>query len=133
VTNVMDIADSGQDMARLTACVSGMREARIVRHASGRAPVARLVAAQGPTLVLIGEIRPFRLTFERLTEVRVAAPAASIVVVAAEAESRWLAEALRLGATAVLPGGLGTNAIVAVLQELTASTPGGAPPLALAA
>ena len=133
MTNVVIIADNGNDMARLTASVNGVRHARITRHASGRVPVARLVAAHEPTLVLIGEVHPRRLTFERLSEVRSAAPEASVVVVGADAGSRWLAEALRAGATAALPGGLGTNALTAVLQEVIASNPGSAFPLALAA
>ena len=133
MTNVVIIADCGADMAGLTASVSALGHARIARHANGRASVARLVAMHEPELVVIGEIRPRRLTFERLSEVRAAVPAASVVIVAADAGSRWLAEALRAGATAALPGELGTNALTAVLQEVTASTRDHAIPLALAA
>jgi DNA-binding NarL/FixJ family response regulator len=133
MTTVVIVADSGPEMARLTASVNSLRHTHIVRHASGRSPVARLVAAHEPTLVLIGEMSPRRLTFERLTEVRTAAPGATVVVVAGDAGSRWLAHALRAGATAALPGGLGTNALAAVLEEVLAPNPGGATPLALAA
>jgi DNA-binding NarL/FixJ family response regulator len=133
MTTVVIVADRGSDMARLTASVASVRGTEIVRHASGHAPVAQLVAAHAPSLVVLGEMSPRRLTLERLAEVRVAAPQATVVVVAGDAGSRWLADALRAGATAVLPGELGAGALAAVLQELIATNPGGAPELALAA
>jgi DNA-binding NarL/FixJ family response regulator len=133
VTRVLVVADGGVEMAGLTAAVALLPRSELVRHASGRAPVTRLVAAHQPSLVLIGEMSPLDLTVERLSEVRAAAPDAAVVVVAAETGSRWLATALRAGATAVLPGGLGPNALVAVLQDVLSSTGPGASELALAA
>jgi len=70
---------------------------------------------------------------DRVSEVRAAAPAATVVVVAGDAGSRWLADALRAGASAVLPGGLGAEALAAVLHEVIASNPGNATELAHAA
>jgi DNA-binding NarL/FixJ family response regulator len=133
MTSVVIVADSGSAMARLTASVAQLPHTEIVRHASGRVPVARLVEAHEPTLVLIAEMSPRRLTLERLIEIRAAAPETTVVVVAADTGSRWLATALRAGASAVLPGGLGTNALAAVLQDVLAPDRGSASPLALAA
>ena len=133
MTSVVIVADSGTEMARLTASVSSIRNTQIVRHATGRTSVATLVARHQPSLVLIGEMTPRRLTLERLSEVRAMAPGAAVVVVAAEAGSRWLAQALRAGATAVLPGQVGANALAAVLQDVLAPNPGGATQVALAA
>jgi DNA-binding NarL/FixJ family response regulator len=133
MTTAVVIADRGSDMARLTACVGALPHTPVVRHASGHAPVGRLVRAQAPSLVLIGEMSPRRLTAERVSEVRATAPGATVVVVAGDAGSRWLAEALRAGATAVLPGDMSADALVAVLQEVIASNPGSAVPHALAA
>ena len=117
-------------MARLEASVSALRTAEVVRRANGRSPVAWMIAADQPSLVLIAELDSHQLTVERVREARAAAPDTVIVVVAAEAGSRWLADALRAGATTVLPGGLGVRALAAVLQEVPAPDPSGALPLA---
>jgi DNA-binding NarL/FixJ family response regulator len=132
MTRVVIVADRESAKARLTASVELIDGAEIVRVAHGRSSVARLVAASAPSLVLVGELSAHRLMVERLTETRAAAPDADIVVVAA-AGSRWLADALRAGATAVLPGDLGARALAAVLQEVMATKSGGAPLLARAA
>ncbi len=133
MTRVLIVADGGVEMASLTAAVGILPRSELVRHASGRAPVSQLVAAHQPSLVLIGELSPLSLTVERLKEVRAAAPDAAVVVMAAETGSRWLASALRAGATAVLPGGLGPSALVAVLQDVLSTTGRDASSLALAA
>jgi DNA-binding NarL/FixJ family response regulator len=133
MTSVVIIADSGADLARLTASVRTVPGAEIVRHASGRTSVARLVARDSPSLVVLGEMTPRRLTFERIREVRSASPQSIVVVIAATAGARWLAEALRSGATAALPVETGPAALGAVLEEsLTSDHPGAASP-ALAA
>lgn len=133
MTSVMIIADSGLEMARLTASVKTLRGAEIVRHASGRASIARQVARHAPSLVVVGEMTPRRLTYERVREARAACPRGTIVVIAATAGARWLAEALRCGATAVLPVEAGPAALEAVLEEALASDLAGAAPAALAA
>jgi DNA-binding NarL/FixJ family response regulator len=132
MTRVVIVADRESEMARLATSVDLLDDADVVRLANGRSSVARLVAAAEPSLVLVAELSPRRLTAERLTEIRAAAPDADRVVVAA-AGSRWLADALRAGATAVLPGDLGADALAAVLQEVIATKSGGAAPLAHAA
>jgi DNA-binding NarL/FixJ family response regulator len=134
MTTAVIVADRGSEMARLTESVRLLREMEIVRHASGRAPLARLIAAHRPAVVVIGEMSPRSRTLDRISEVRGAAREATVVVVAGDAGSRWLADALRAGATAVLPGGLGTNALAAVLQEVIGTgNPGDAGQLAIAA
>jgi DNA-binding NarL/FixJ family response regulator len=131
MTDVVIVADSGEQMARLTTAVQHLRGTEIVRYASGRTSVARLLAAHAPSLVLIGEMSPRRLAFERLLEVRAASPASSVVVLAADPGARWLARALRAGATAVVPGALGTTALGTVLEEiLTPDEPGAVAALA---
>jgi DNA-binding NarL/FixJ family response regulator len=133
VTSVVIIADNGAEMARLTTSVRAIRGAEIVRHASGRTSVARLVARDSPALVVIGEMTPRRLTCERVREVRVALPHSAIVVVAATAGARWLAQALESGATAVLPRETGPAALEAVLEDALPPDQVGAAPAALAA
>ena len=133
MTSVVIIADNGTELARLTASIRTIRGAEIVRHASGHTSVARLVARYAPSLVVVGEMTPRRLTFERVREVRSASPESTIVVIAATAGARWLAEALQSGATTALPVETGPAALEAVLKESLTSDHAGAAPAALAA
>jgi DNA-binding NarL/FixJ family response regulator len=133
MTSVVVIADSGAEMARLTAHVHAARGMTLVRHASGRAPVGRIVADHAPTLILLGELSPRQLVLDRLAEIRSASPASKVVVVAADATGRWLGTALAAGASAVVLGGISTNAIRTVLHDVLGSDSGEAVELSQAA
>ena len=133
MTSVVIIADSGAEMARLTSEVHAARGVALVRHASGRVSVAGIVADHSPTLIVLGEMSPRRLVLERLAEIRQVSPASKIVVVATEADARWLGIALSAGATAVVPGGPSSKALGTVMQEVLDSDAGDALPLAQAA
>ena len=69
---------------------------------------------------------PRRLVLERLAEIRHASPATKVVVVANDADARWLGAALVAGASAVVPGGSSSNALGTVLQEVLDSDTGSA-------
>jgi DNA-binding NarL/FixJ family response regulator len=133
MTSVVIIADSGAEMARLTSEVHATRGMSLVRHASGRASVADIVADHAPTLIVLGEMSPRRLVLERLAEIRQASPASRVVVVATEADARWLGIALSAGASAVVPGGPSSTALGTVMQEVLDSDAGDALPVAQAA
>jgi DNA-binding NarL/FixJ family response regulator len=133
MTSVVIVADSGAEMARLTAIVHAARGMALVRHASGRVPVASIVADHRPSLILLGEMSPRRLVLERLGEIRRASPDSRVVVVAADADARWLGKALGAGATAVVPGGPSADALGTVLQEVVDTEMAGATPFAQAA
>jgi DNA-binding NarL/FixJ family response regulator len=133
MTSVVVIADSGAEMARLTAHVNAARGMTLVRHANGRASVARIVGDHSPSLVVLGEMSPRRLVLDRLAEIRDTSPSSKVVVVAADSDARWLGVALSAGASAVVPGGPSGNALGTVLQEVLDSDAGGALPLPHAA
>lgn len=133
MTSVVIIADSGADMARLTAIVGAARGMVLLRHASGRVQVSDLVADHRPSLVLLGELSPRRLVLERLAEVRRSSPDSKVVVVATDPDARWLGVALGAGASAVVPGGPSARAIGTVLQEVLDSETAGGHELAQAA
>ena len=118
MTSVVIIADSGAEMARLTATVHAAPGMVLVRHASGRSPVASIVAGHQPMLVVLGEMSPRRLVLERLAEIRRVSPDSRVVVVAEDADARWLGSALSAGANAVIPGGPSAEALGTVLQEV---------------
>jgi DNA-binding NarL/FixJ family response regulator len=133
MTSVVIIADSGAEMARLTAEVYAARGLTLVRHASGRVSVDRIVADHSPALVVLGEMSPRRLVLERLAEIRRASPASKVVVAASEPDARWLALALSAGASAVVPGGPSSKALGTVLHEVLESDASDLSPLARAA
>jgi DNA-binding NarL/FixJ family response regulator len=69
----------------------------------------------------------------RLAEARAAAPATAVVVLAAEQDAAWLADALRAGAAAVLPGGVDAATLELVLREVLVTNPQVKPRTSLAA
>jgi DNA-binding NarL/FixJ family response regulator len=118
MTRVIIVADSGPALANLTAAVSTVPGAYIVRHGSSMAPLDRLVAPLAPDLVVIGDLLAPDHALARLAEVRSAAPAAKVVVLSSTPEADWLADALRAHAAAVLPGNLEPQTLGVVLREV---------------
>jgi DNA-binding NarL/FixJ family response regulator len=112
------IADSGSVLADLTAAVADVSGTHIARHASGRAPLDRLLLPLAPDLVVIGALTDPRLALARLAEVKRAAPAAKVVVLSERSEASWLADALRADAAAVLPGPVDPRTLAVVLREV---------------
>jgi DNA-binding NarL/FixJ family response regulator len=120
------IADSGSALSSLTSALVAFDGVDIVRHASGRTRVESLIRSFAPDIVLIDEMRWPPLALARIAEVRRAAPAASIVVLAERLEGSWLADALRGGAAAVMPAGADPETFRQVLSEVLARIPAAA-------
>jgi DNA-binding NarL/FixJ family response regulator len=133
MTRAMVVADSGPAMAALTQSLRRMPDLEIVRYASGRNSIGPLVRASAPDLVLIDEMHWLQDALARLAEAREAAPGAAVVVLAAEQDAAWLADALRAGAAAVLPGGVDAATLELVLREVLVTDPQVKPRTSLAA
>jgi DNA-binding NarL/FixJ family response regulator len=118
MTRVVVIADGGRAFADLTAAVTSVAGAYIVRHGSARAAVDRLVARVKPDLVVIGNLQDPGQALSRLAEVQRAAPSAKVVMLSSSPEASWLADALRAEAAAVLPGYLEPKTLAVVLREV---------------
>lgn len=112
------IADSGSVFAHLTSALAGIERVEIVRHASGRTQVEALVHPFAPDLVLIDEMHWPPRALARVAEVRRAAPAAAIIVMTEQLEGAWLADALRMGAAAVMPAGADAPMFRRILAEV---------------
>jgi two-component system, NarL family, response regulator DesR len=123
MTRALVIADSGTAMAALTQSLRRMPDLEIVRYASGRHSIALIARASQPDLVLIDEMHWREAALARLAEARREAPGAAIVVLAAERDAGWLADALRAGAAAVLPGGVDDATLELVLREVLVTDP----------
>ena len=112
------VADSGAAMEAMTQSVSTLSRVTIVRHCHGRAPIGRALARFAPDLILVDEMHWPRLALQRIEEIREALPQARIVVRAERPEASWLADALRAGATAVVPATAGPETLGVVLAEV---------------
>ena len=112
------VADSGPAMEAMTRSVSTLSHVNIVRHCHGRAPIGRSLARFAPDLVLVDEMHWPRVALQRVEEIRQTLPHARIVVRAERPEAGWLADALRAGASAVVPATAGAETLGLVLAEV---------------
>jgi DNA-binding NarL/FixJ family response regulator len=103
MTRAVIVANSGAVQAEVTHALLEARNVEIVRHVSGRSDVATIVEGFRPDLVVVDEMHWPPRALSRVAEARQAAPDAAIVVRAESIEGAWLAQALREGASAVIP------------------------------
>jgi len=118
VISIALVADSGAAMEEMTRSVSTLSRVNIVRHCHGRAPIGRALARFAPDLVLVDEMHWPRLAMQRIEEIRETLPQARIVVRAERPDAGWLADALRAGASAVVPATAGADMLGLVLAEV---------------
>jgi DNA-binding NarL/FixJ family response regulator len=120
VISVALVADSGTAMEAMTRSVSTLAQVNIVRHCHGHAPIGRALTRFAPDLVLVDEMGWPKLALQRIEEIRRTLPQARIVVRAERPDAGWLAEALRAGASAVVPATAGPETLGLVLAEVIA-------------
>ncbi|MDX6560631.1 MAG: hypothetical protein QOD65_445, partial [Gaiellales bacterium] len=73
-----------------------------------------------PDVVIIDEIHRPRLVLSHVEALTAQAPQVGIVVLTTRPDAGWLADALRAGAAAVAPAGLGPAMLERVLGEVVA-------------
>jgi DNA-binding NarL/FixJ family response regulator len=118
VINVALVADSGTAMEAMTRGVSTLVQVNIVRHCHGHAPITHALSRFTPDLVLVDEMGWPKLALQRIEEIRKTLPEARIVVRAERPDAGWLGEALRAGASAVVPATAGPETLGLVLAEV---------------
>lgn len=133
MTRALIVADSGPAMAALTQALRRMPDLEIVRYASGRNTIGPIARASHLDLVLIDEMHWPDDALARVAEARRDAPDAAVVVLAAEPDAGWLADALRAGAAAVLPASIDPATLELVLREVLVTDPQVHPGTSLAA
>jgi DNA-binding NarL/FixJ family response regulator len=126
VRRAIVVADSGTVHAALTQALVEMDGVEIIRHASGRTHVEALVHSFAPDLVLVDEMHWPPRALARVSEVRRSAPAAAIIVLTEQLEGAWLADALRLGAAAVMPASADPETFRRILGEVLTPVPAAA-------
>jgi DNA-binding NarL/FixJ family response regulator len=133
VISVALIADDGPALEAMTRSVSALAGIHIVRHCHGHAHVGAGLKRCAPDLVLLDEMHWPRLALERLREIHEMLPEARVIVRAARPDAGWLADALRAGASAVVPATAGAETLAVVLQEVVAERGARSLPTRLAA
>ena len=114
---VLVIADSGASLQRLSNVLRELPDVHIVRHCSGGAPVGPTVAAAAPDVVLLDELRWPGMTVRRIVEISEHSPA-RVIVCASRLEAAWLADALRAGASALVPQSADAVTLGIVMREV---------------
>ncbi|MDP9262232.1 MAG: hypothetical protein M3O89_09690, partial [Actinomycetota bacterium] len=86
-------------------------------HCSGGAPVGATVAAAAPDVVMLDELRWPRMTVRRIAEIRELSRA-RVILCASQLEADWLADALRAGASALVPRSADAATLRIVIGEV---------------
>jgi DNA-binding NarL/FixJ family response regulator len=118
VIAVVLIADNGPALEAMTRSVASLPGVTIVRHCHGHARIGAGLKRCAPDLVLLDEMHWPRLALQRLDEIREVLPHAHVVVRASRPDAGWLADALRAGASAVVPATAGADTLAVVLKEV---------------
>jgi DNA-binding NarL/FixJ family response regulator len=133
VITVALIADSGPALEAMTSSVSSLQSVNIVRHCHGHAPIGAGLKRCAPDLVLLDEMHWPRLALQRLDEIRAVLPHTRVVVRASRPDAGWLADALRAGASAVVPATAGADTLGLVLREVVSGSGDESQPARMAA
>jgi DNA-binding NarL/FixJ family response regulator len=112
------VADSGPVMSAITQSLGPLPGVEIVAYASGRARLGAVVTAMSPDVVLIDEMRRSGRAAERIAEVHSALPDIGVIGLTGSLESPWVIEALRAGASTVVPSDLDGTTLGAVIHEV---------------
>ena len=131
--SIVVIADNGPALEAMTRSLVSLPGVNIVRHFHGHARVGAGIKRCGPDLVLLDEMHWPRLALRRLDEVRELLPDTRVVVRAARPDAGWLADALRAGASAVVPATAGADTLGLVINEVAAEIAGVSPPTRMVA
>jgi DNA-binding NarL/FixJ family response regulator len=120
MTRALIVADSGATMAALTTAVTAVKGSHIVRYGNSRTRLERLVAPAAPDLIVIGDLRTSADALLRLSEIGRSAPDAKVVLIGDGPAVRWIPDALRARAAAVMPGNVPPHVLAIVLGEVIA-------------
>lgn len=110
------VADSGVAMRAITASLSQLPQVAIVAYASGRAPLAAVVEAVSPDVVMVDQMRHPGRALDRIAETRDLPTA--VIGLAERADGPWVGAALHAGATAVVPRDLEPRVLVSVIRDV---------------
>jgi DNA-binding NarL/FixJ family response regulator len=95
---------------------------RLIGYVTGAAPIGAVVADTRPDVVVVDDLGAAERAIARIDEARGATPAAKIVLLVPGTEHRWLDDAARAGAHAVLSKGVDPASAGTLLREIVRGT-----------
>ena len=122
MTRAVVIGERGPLRERVAAALAGTPDIELAGGLDLGRPCAERIEQMEPDLTVILEPASRPVPAAVIREVRHAAPRAALIVAAADATPRWVADAINSGATAVLPstvdvGSLGRVALHIVTEH----------------
>jgi DNA-binding NarL/FixJ family response regulator len=114
---VVVVADTGARLRLISEQLNLLPDVHIVRHCNGRSPVAATVAAAAADVVLLDELSWPGMTVRRIAEITQLSHAA-VILSASQLEAGWLADALRAGASALVPRSADAATLGTVIAEV---------------
>ena len=119
---VVIVTDNGFAAEAIRRSFRGASGVRVAGYVDGRHACGAAVAEARPDVVLVDEMTWSANAVARIAEVRRAIPETKIVVLTAEAEASWLADAVRAGADAAIAKTVQPTTLGMLVREIWAGT-----------
>lgn len=111
MTRAVLIGDAGPQTEGAAQALAGTPDIEVVARLGVGRPIGARLAQLAPDLTVIQEPATTPLPTAVIREARAAAPAATLIVRAADATPTWVTDAINGGATAVLPSTVDTASL----------------------
>ena len=119
---VVIVTDNGFAAEAIRRSFRSTSGVRVAGYIDGRRPCSGAVAEARPDVVIVDEMTWSANAVARVSEVRRAAPGAKIIVLSAEADAPWLADAVRAGADASIAKTVQPTTLGLLVREIWAGT-----------
>jgi DNA-binding NarL/FixJ family response regulator len=119
---VLLIADSAITVEAIRCALRHVPELRPAGYANGRTAVGAVVAPLAPDLVLVDEMATPERAIARISETRMAAPAAKVILLTSTPLAGWIVRAARAGASAVISKAVQPVTLGVLVREVAAGS-----------
>ena len=120
---VVIVTDNGFAAEAIRRSFRGASGVRVAGYVDGRNPCGAAVAGAAPEVVLVDEMTWSATAVARIAEVRRAVPTTTkIIVLAADPDATWLADAVRAGADAAIAKTVQPTTLGLLVREIWAGT-----------
>ena len=119
---VVIVTDNGFAAEAIRRSFRGASGVHVAGYVDGRRPCSGAIAEAKPDIVIVDEMTWSANAVARVSEIRRAAPASKIIVLSAEADAPWLADAVRAGADASIAKTVQPTTLGLLVREIWAGT-----------
>ncbi len=117
---VVIVTDNGFAAEAIRRGFRGASGVRVAGYVDGRRSCGPAVAEAAPDVVIVDEMTWSANAVARISEVRRAVPATKIIVLTAQSDAAWLADAVRAGADAAIAKTVQPNTLGLLVREIWA-------------